>query len=124
MSDKYPLYPALTEQGEKEAQQIMDSFKPKIKALVDELMGELYCNVSYHVESDHWSNYRNELMDGFKGYAKGASIHQHDFAELRKAIYDNNKKEIVSDLNQDLVKEVKRLEEHIKWLDDRENNFR
>ena len=123
MTDKYPLYPRLTEQGEVEAQKIMDSFKPKIKALIDELMGDLYCDVSYHVESDHWSNFRNELMDGFKGYKQGAAVHTYDFAELRKAIYDNNKEEIVKDLNQDLVEEVKRLKEHIEWMEDKPNSF-
>ena len=47
MSEEYPLYPELTEQGKEEAQKIMDSFKPKLAALMNEVMGELYCDVSY-----------------------------------------------------------------------------
>jgi hypothetical protein len=113
---KYPLYPTLTEEGESEAQRIMDSFKPRITAMVDELLGDLYSDVSYHVASDHWTNYRNELMNGFKGYRAGASTHQHDFKELRQAIYDNNKEEIIKDLNQDLVEEVASLKETVKLL--------
>lgn len=65
MSKEYPLYPTLTEQGVKEAQRIMDSFKPKLKSLMGEILSDLYTDVSYYVESDHWENYRNSLMDGF-----------------------------------------------------------
>ena len=109
MNDKYPLYPRLTEEGEVEAQAIMDSFKPRILSLVDELMGDLYTDISMHVESDHWSNYKNQMMDGFKDYGNGSKIHTHDFKELRKTIYANNKNEIIADLNQDLVEENERL---------------
>ena len=71
---------------------------PRLTAIMDEILGDLYTNVSYHVESDHWSNYRNELMNGFKGYKKDS--HEYDFKELRQAIYKNHKEEIVKDLNQ------------------------
>ena len=113
MSDEYPLYPELTEQGKKEAQRIMDSFKPMITKLVEDILSDLYTNVSYYVESDHWDNYRNALMDGFMGY--GNRHHKHDFAELRQAIYENHKERIVKDLNQDLVEEIENLKQQIKW---------
>jgi len=115
----YPLYPKLTEEGEQEAQRIMDSFKSGLKArlkdLMDEVLGDLYCNVAYHIESDSWTNYRNDLMDGFKGYKTGN--HEHDFKELRQAIYANHKEEIIKDLNRDMVGEIEKLKEQIKWLE-------
>lgn len=116
MSDEYPLYPELTEQGKEEAQKIMDSFKPKLKKLMDEVLGDLYTDVSYYVESDHWTNYRNALIAGFKGYGGGKANHQYDYKELRQAIYQNHKDEIVDDLNQDLVKENERLKAQIEQL--------
>jgi len=116
MSEDYPLYPELTEQGKIEAQKIMDSFKPKLAKLMDEVMGDLYTDVSYYVDSDHWTNYRNALMDGFKGYRGGKTNHEHDYKELRQAIYDNHKDEIISDLNQDLIKENDRLREYVAQL--------
>lgn len=118
MNEDYPLYPSLTEAGEEEAQKIMDSFKPRIKDLIDELMGDLYVDVGMHVASDHWTNYRNQLMDGFKGYKQGSTNHKYDFKELRQAIYDNNKDEIIKDLNQDLVDENVKLKEQIQTLYD------
>ena len=115
MSSEYPLYPSLTEEGEKEAQRIMDSFKPKIKQLVSDIMGDLYTDVSMYVESDHWTNYRNQLMDGFKGYRVNDS-HEHDFKELRQAIYKNHKDEIIHDLDQDMVEEIAALKKQIAML--------
>jgi hypothetical protein len=116
MSEEYPLYPELTEQGKEEAQKIMDSFKLRLKKLMDEVLGDLYSDVSYYVDSDHWTNYRNALMDGFKGYGGGKPNHEHDYKELRQAIYRNHKNEIVADLNQDLVKENENLKLQIEQL--------
>jgi len=116
MSEEYPLYPELTEQGKQEAQKIMDSFKPKLKSLMDEVLSDLYTDVSYYIDSDHWTNYRNALMNGFKGYKHGKTNHEYCYKDLRQAIYENNKEEIVKDLNQDLVEEVEKLKEQIEQL--------
>ena len=124
MSDEYPLYPELTEQGKEEAQKIMDSFKPKLKKLMDEVLADLYTDVSYYVESDHWTNYRNALMDGFRGYGGGKPNHEYDYKELRQSIYKNHKNEIVADLNQDLVEENQKLMAQIKQLQQRINEYR
>lgn len=114
----YPLYPELTEQGKEEAQKIMDSFKPKLVSLITEILGDLYTDVSFYVESDHWTNYRNALMNGFNDYKRGKIDHSYDFKELRRAIYENNKEEIIKDLNQDLVAENRKLEERIKNMEE------
>jgi hypothetical protein len=116
MSDEYPLYPELTEQGKEEAQKIMDSFKPRLAKLLDEVMSDLYTDVSYYIESDHWTNYRNALMDGFKGYNHGKANHEYDYKELRQVIYKNHKEEIVNDLNQDLIEENEKLKAQIEQL--------
>jgi hypothetical protein len=116
MSEEYPLYPSLTDQGKEEAQKIMDSFKPKLKSLMDQVMSDLYTDVSYYIESDHWTNYRNALMDGFMGYGGGKPNHSHEYKELRQAIYRNHKEEIVKDLNQDLIEENNSLKTQIEQL--------
>jgi len=115
-SEEYPLYPALTEQGKEEAQRIMDSFKPRLVELMDEVLGKLYTEVSFYVESDHWDNYRNSLMNGFRGYGNGSTNHAHDFKELRQEIYRHNKEDIIKDLNQDLNDENNKLMEQVDYL--------
>lgn len=117
MSDEYPLYPSLTEEGAQEAQKIMDSFKPKIIKLMDELLYDLYTDVSYYVESDHWTNYRRRVMEGIKNYGSGKPHHKYEYKELRRAIYENNKEEIIKDLNQDLVEENEKLTSRIQELE-------
>lgn len=114
MNEEYPLNPELTEEGKEEAQKIMDSFKPKLTALMNEVLGDLYTDVSYYVESDHWANYRNKLMDGFMKY--DTTRHKHNFKNLRQAIYNNNKEAIIKDLNQDLLLENEELKKHIEYL--------
>ena len=116
MDKECPLYPELTKQGKEEAQKIMDSFKPKLVEIMEDILGTLYTDVSYSVESDHWTNYRNSLMDGFRGYGSGKPNHEHDYKELRRAIYDNNKEEIVKDLNDDLVKKNCELKKEVERL--------
>jgi hypothetical protein len=118
MSEEFPLYPELTEQGKEEAQRIMDSFKPKLAKLLEEVMDDLYTDVVCYVESDHWCNYRNAIMDGFKGYGHETVNHEYDFKDLRQAIYENNKEEIVSDLNEDLVKENESLKIQVEQLNE------
>ena len=123
-NNEYPLYPKLTEQGKEEAQKIMDGFKPKLISMVEEVLCDLYTDVSYYIESDHWCNYRNALMDGFKGYRYGKPNHEHDYKELRQAIYNNHKEEIIKDLNADLVEENARLKTQIEQLHNDLSNLR
>ena len=122
--EEYPLYPTLTERGEEEAQRIMDSFKPRLIKLFDEILGDLYTDVSFYVESDHWSNYRNKIMNGLKGYKQGSTTHGCCYEELRKAIYDNNKTEIIKDLNGDLVEENKDLRAQVERLREYREGYR
>ncbi|MCB0490534.1 MAG: hypothetical protein KDC99_18805 [Cyclobacteriaceae bacterium] len=124
MIEEYPLFPELTEEGKAEAQRIMDSFKPKLAAMMDEVMGDLYCDVSYYVESDHWTNYRNAIMRGLTDYQSDHPHHQRDYGQVRRAIYENHKEEIIKDLNQDLVEENERLKAENKRLYDEISNLR
>jgi len=113
---EYPLYPKLTEQGEKEAQQIIDSFKEKISKVAEETIQELYCDVALYIESDSWSNFRNEIMDGFKNYDNRKIQSEYDFKKIRQAILKNHKEDIIKDLDKDLLLEIKNLKETIEFL--------
>ena len=116
MSKEYPLYPSLTDEGEKEAVAKLNDFVDQIKKKIAEMISTFYVEDLPYIESDTWNNYRNEMMDGFKNY-KNRKIHgEYDFKEIRQAIYKEYREELIDDLNHDMVEEIARLEKHIELL--------
>ena len=122
MSKKYPFYPTLSEQGEKEAADRRNDFIDKLRVQINDLLGEFYCSELLYIESDSWSNFRNELMDGFRDYRNNKAHAEFDFKEIRKKIFSEFRDEIINDLNQDLLEENRRLKEQIKRLRNWDNN--
>lgn len=61
-------------------------------------------------------------MDGYKNYNNRKIQAEYDFKEIRKAIYEQFKEEIIKDLDQDNLEEIERLKREIAWL--REYNKR
>lgn len=116
----YPLSPVLSEEGQKEAQELINSFKEKLKLAADEAIGDLYCHVAHYIESDSWGNFTQQLLDGFKNYNNRKIQGKYDFDEIRKAIFKEYREELIPDLNQDLVKENKDLKDRIKWMEESE----
>jgi len=116
MSNEYPLYPSLPEDGEKEAQALIDRFKEDLKKAANEVIGDFYCDVATHIESDSWTNYRNAIMDGFKNYNTRKVQAKYDFKQIRAEIYKEFREDIIKDLNQDIFEENARLEERILIL--------
>ena len=107
--DQYPLFPELQEAAQKEAQRLLNKFGEKLKDVAGEIIGNFYANIVPYIESDTWSNFRNQLMDGFKNYNNRKIQFAHDFAEIRKQIFEQFKDEIIKDLNQDMVDEIEKL---------------
>lgn len=114
MNKEYPLYPTLSEEAKIEAQLIMDRFKEQMGKLCEEVLSQLYCDVSAYIESDHWTNYRNDLLAGFQNYGNRKIQASYDFEKIRRAIFKEYRDEIINDLNQDLVRENEELKELIK----------
>ncbi len=114
---EYPLFPELTEEGKKQAQDLMIKFDKllveRAKDLMETITNDFYYDIANEVEGDHWTNYRNKLLDGLCNY-DNKSHSKHDFDKIRKAIYKNHKEEIVKDLNQDLLEEVKDLKKKLE----------
>lgn len=111
---EFPLYPNLTEAGEEEAQKLLDRFKEQMKKIATEVIGDLYCDVALYIESDSWTNFRNEIMDGYRNYNNRKIQAEYDFAKIREAIYKEYREELIKDLNQDMVKEVEELKKQLK----------
>jgi hypothetical protein len=114
MSKEYPLYPELSEQGQKESQILIDHFKDKLKKVADEVIGDLYVDLPSYIESDSWSNFRNEIMNGFKDYDTRKKQNEYDFKEIREQIFKEYREDIIKDLNSDLVEENEKLKKENK----------
>jgi nitrogenase subunit NifH len=113
---KNTLYPELSEEGQKQVQDLMVKFEYKLKESATELMKSLamdfYTDISHTVESDHWVNFRNKIVNGICDYTNKSNL-GYDYAKIRKAIYNEYRDEIVEDLNQDLLKEIEDLKRMI-----------
>jgi hypothetical protein len=116
-TEEYLLFPHLPEGGEEIVQEMMDGFKAKMVKVCEETLGDLYTDISCHAEGDHWTNYRNKLIDGFRNYGTRLVQGEHDFKKIREEIYKEFRTEIIDDLNQDHLKKIEELENHIDWLD-------
>ena len=77
--------------------------------LCEETLGQLYCDVSMYIESDHWTNYRNDLLAGLQNYGNRKIQASYDFAKIRRAIFDEYRAELIADINQDLLEEIDEL---------------
>ena len=118
--EEYPFYPELNESGKEEAQQLLNKFKIDAKTVLDNLLedylGEVYCNIIPEIESDSWQNYRNKIMDGFKDYGN-VSKREYDFKVIRQQIYKDFKEDIIHSLNQDNLIKISELEDTIKRME-------
>lgn len=115
---EYPLYPELKEAGQEEAQALVDKFKEQLKEAANEAIGNLYCEVATHIESDSWTNFRNQIMEGFKNYDNRKIQGEYDFKKIREEIYKEFRDDIISDLNQDMVKEIESLKKQIEQMNE------
>lgn len=114
--NEFPLFPQLNEKGNEEAIKLIESFKKEISKAADEVISDLYCEIMPHIESDSWSNYRNDLMNGLQDYNHRKLQAPHDFKKIRQQIYKDFREDIIPDLNRDMVKEIEELKADIERM--------
>ena len=117
IDNEYPFYPELTDAGKQQAQDLMIKFEKTLKEsatkIISEFSTDFYCEVLHEIESDHWTNYRTKILNALCNYTNKSKL-PYDFDRIRIAIFHAHKEEIVKDLNQDLVNQIKDLKEQIK----------
>ena len=117
IDNEYPFYPELTDAGKQQAQDLMIKFEKTLKEsatkIISEFYTDFYCEVLHEIESDHWTNYRTKILNALCNYTNKSKL-PYDFDRIRIAIFHAHKEEIVKDLNQDLVNQIKDLKEQIK----------
>jgi len=111
---KYPLYPELAEAGKQEAQFLIDSFKEKIKKAAEEVIQGFYCDIVPFVETDSWSNFRNQIMDGFRNYDNRKIQGKYDFRQIKKEIFKDFRDEIMKEMPEELIEENESLKRQLK----------
>jgi hypothetical protein len=116
--DRYPLYPRLSEEGRKEAERVIEWAKKKLKDVCDEALGQIYVDIPSYIESDSWTNFRNDMMDGFKDYKTRMKQGEYDFKLIRQKIYGEFRDEIIKDLDRDNLARIKELESEVGRLRD------
>ena len=124
MSKEFPFYPDLPEEAGIAAQKLMDEFKEEMKKTCDGILRDLYTDVAVYIEHDSWTNYRNQIMDGFRDYTGNRKIHmQYEFKAIRQQILKDHRAAIIEDLNSDMVEEIKSLKEHIAYMEEIRSRF-
>jgi hypothetical protein len=116
MSNEYPLYPELPEGGAEEAQELIEKFKKQLAKVVEDVIGDMYVDIVPHIESDAWTNYRNDLLAGLTNYRNRKIQGDYDFTRIRRSMYEEYRDEIIEDLNQDLLKENESLKKQIEMM--------
>lgn len=115
----YPLYPSLPQAAQNEAQDLIECFKKRLSEAAEDAISKLHTDIIPYIESDSWTNFRSQIMDGMRNYDNRKIQGEYDFAEIRKEIFEQFRDQIIPDLNADLVKENAELKAHIKMMRER-----
>lgn len=114
MSTEYPLFPELSEEGKQEAQALLNSFRTAMLKVCEEALSTLYTDVAIYIETDSWTNFRNQLLSGLQNYGNRKVQAEYDFKTIRQAILKEHRSDIISDLNEDMVSEIESLKKELE----------
>lgn len=96
---------------QKEAQEFVDSFRKKLKDICEETLGELYVNIMPYCETDTWMNYREAMRIELERDYKYSKFKNEWAKDLRRAIFVENREEIIPLLEKDIYERIKQLED-------------
>lgn len=102
-----------SEQLQKEAQEFIDKFKVRMKLIADETLSELYANVGPHIETDQWTNYREQLRLELEHEYKYSKFKQPWATNFRRAVFVENREEISALIAKDILERNKFLEDRL-----------
>lgn len=116
MPDKYPLFPTLSEEAQKEAVELVEDFKQKLEGVAKDAIRKLYTDIVPYIESDSWANFRNQLLAGFRNWGNKKIQGEYDFNEIRKGIFTQFRDDIMKEMPEELVAENESLKKEIEIL--------
>lgn len=118
MIDDYPLFPVLSEEAKKEAVLLIEEFQNALSMKANEVISKLYTDIIPYIESDSWTNFRNELLAGFCNWNNKKIQAAYDFNKIRKQIFIQFRDEIMKEMPEELVAENKELKGRIAHLEE------
>jgi hypothetical protein len=107
-------YPRISEQGEKEAQALIESFKEKLKRVASDVLDDLYFDVGSYIESDSWTNFRNQFISAFRRLdEKFCGV--YNLKDLARVIAEEHPEQIAKLVDQGNVEKIRSLEESVEY---------
>jgi hypothetical protein len=110
----------LSERGAEEAQAVIDDLKSQAKEalgkIVEDVIGEAYTNVSTWIDSDSWHNHRQNVVESVCGHGSRSGLTETENRKIREAILEHHRDELIHDLNQDALAEIKSLKQDLRLL--------
>lgn len=109
--------PELSEKGREEAEQVLKTYRDKVKAVAEEAIDEIYCKLLPWIESDAWGNYRAQMESELVMAAKADVLTDKQCwgKGIRLAILEEHKAELIPLLNQDLLSQVEELKKALEY---------
>ena len=107
----------LSEEREKQAGELLEKFKQKIKTEInkisEEVISDLYVNILPFIESDAWCNMKSTLLREIEDYKNSGSW---EMKKIRDKIFKEHYNEIIKDVNNDLLQENIQLNKQVADL--------
>lgn len=96
--------------------QVKSDLLETISNKAEAALSTVYSNYAPYIESDAWLNYREELKNELSGQTyKDTSTSDSLWARgVRNKIFQENQAELISALNQDLLKKIDELKQELK----------
>ncbi len=110
-------YPELNKEGQDAAQEAIDRVREGMKKaclnVIEEEISYIYTDIAKYVESDSWDNFRQSVIQFVSGYT---GLSEYESRPIRNRILMENRDQLILDLNQDLIRKNKDLEEKVNYL--------
>lgn len=108
---KIKQFPELSDKGIQDALYLIERFKSKLQIVANEEIGNLYSGLVPHIETDAWSNYREELRIELEHEYKYSKFKEEWATNFRRAVFVENREEISKLIESDILKRIKHLED-------------
>lgn len=115
------------EKFEKAQQELVDKFKSRLKSVCEDVLHDIYTDVSNYATTDAHINYHNYLKDEFRASLLKEISSEHGqwswAHSIRMELLEKHKDILQTKIISDLQERVKTLEEMNQQLHDRRYSF-